>query len=307
MGEKSKILVIGGTGNMGRFIVEASVKAGHPTFVLVRESNFTDPVKGKLVENFKNLGVTLLSGDIQDYENLLKAIKLVDVVISAVGRSDNQYNIIAAMKEAGNIKRFVPSEFGMNVDAGHPIEPAKSGYALKAKIRRAIEAAGIPYTYISCNCSFGFFLPTLAQPGATDLPREKIMMFGDGQHQGIFNKEEDIATYTIRAVVDPRAMNKTLYLRPPNNFYSFNELVSLWEKKIGKTLEKIYVTEDQIIQMIKDASSMEDKVMLVVNYSIFMKGEQTHFDIDPSSGVDSSVLYPDVDYATVDKFLDQFI
>jgi hypothetical protein len=56
-----------------------------------------------------------------------------------------------------------------------------------------------------------------------------------------FNAEEDIATYTIRAVDDPRTLNKTVYLRPPKNIYSYNELVALWEKKIGKTLEKIYV------------------------------------------------------------------
>ena len=60
MAQKSKILIIGGTGYIGKFIVEASAKAGHPTIVLVRESTVSDPVKGKLVENFKNLGVTLL-------------------------------------------------------------------------------------------------------------------------------------------------------------------------------------------------------------------------------------------------------
>jgi len=60
MADKSKILIIGGTGYIGKFIVEASAKAGHPTFALVRESTVSDPVKRKLVENFKNLGVTLI-------------------------------------------------------------------------------------------------------------------------------------------------------------------------------------------------------------------------------------------------------
>ncbi|KAK9194711.1 hypothetical protein WN944_005418 [Citrus x changshan-huyou] len=247
-------------------------------------------------------------GDLHDHESLVKAIKPVDVVISAVGRTEveDQFKLIAAIKEVGNIKRFFPTEYGSNVDAGHPIEPAKSGYARKAKIRRAIEAEGIPHTYVSCNCSFGFFLPTMAQPGATAPPRENILFYGDGQPKAIFNKEEDIATYTIKAVDDPRTLNKTLCLRPPKNIYSFKELVALWEKKIGKTLEKIYVTEDQILQMIQDASN-EDKIMLVVNFSIFMKGEQTNFEIDPSSGVEASELYPDVDYATVEEYLDQFV
>ena len=60
MPEKSKILIIGGTGYIGEFIVEASTKAGHPTFVLVRESTVSDSVKGKLVEGFKNSGSTLV-------------------------------------------------------------------------------------------------------------------------------------------------------------------------------------------------------------------------------------------------------
>ena len=47
---------------------------------------------------------------------------------------------------------------------------------------------------------------------------------------------------------DPRTVNKILYLRTPKNIYSLNELVALWEKKIGKTLEKIYVSEEKILK-----------------------------------------------------------
>lgn len=60
MGEKSKILIIGGTGTMGRYLVEGSAKAGHPTFVLVRETTVSDPVKAKLVDTFKSYGATPL-------------------------------------------------------------------------------------------------------------------------------------------------------------------------------------------------------------------------------------------------------
>jgi hypothetical protein len=66
-----------------------------------------------------------------------------------------------------------------------------------------------------------------------------------------FNAEYDIGTYTIRAVDDPRTLNKIVYLRPPKNIYSHNELVALWEKKIGKTLEKIYVPEEKILKDIQ--------------------------------------------------------
>ncbi|KAA8535614.1 hypothetical protein F0562_030617 [Nyssa sinensis] len=84
MAEKSKILIIGGTGYLGKFMVEASIKAGHPTFALVRKSMVSDPVKGKLIDSFNNSGVTVLYGDLHDHESLVKAIKQVDVVISTV-------------------------------------------------------------------------------------------------------------------------------------------------------------------------------------------------------------------------------
>ena len=67
----------------------------------------------------------------------------------------------------------------------------------------------------------------------------------------IFVKEEDIATYTIKAVDDPRTLNKIVYLRPHENILSLNEIVSLWEKKIGKTLEKTYLLEDQLLKKIQ--------------------------------------------------------
>jgi len=70
------------------------------------------------------------------------------------------------------------------VDRVHAVEPSKSAFAAKAKIRRAIEAEGIPYTYVSSNYFADYFLPTLAQPGATTPPRDKVIIPGDGNPKG---------------------------------------------------------------------------------------------------------------------------
>ncbi|KAM6557177.1 hypothetical protein CsatB_004196 [Cannabis sativa] len=305
---KSKILFIGGTGYIGKFIVEASAKAGHDTFVLVRESTLSNPDKAKIIDGFKSLGVKIVHGDLFDHQSLLSAIKLVDVVISTVGHGQltDQVKIITAIKEAGNVKRFFPSEFGNDVDRVHAVEPAKSAFEIKAKIRRAIEAEGIPYTYVSSNYFAGYFLPNLAQVGASAPPRDKVVILGDGTPKAIFNKEEDIGSYTIRAVEDPRTLNKILYIRPPANIYSFNELVALWEKKIGKTLEKEYVPEDKLLKTIQE-SPIPINVILSINHSAFVKGDHTNFEIEPSFGVEASQLYPDVKYTTVDEYLNQFV
>jgi pterocarpan reductase len=52
-------------------------------------------------------------------------------------------------------------------------------------------------------------------------------------------------------VDDPRTLNKILYIKPSKNIYSFNELVALWEKKIGKTLEKSFIPEDKLLKDIE--------------------------------------------------------
>ncbi|XP_030501711.2 phenylcoumaran benzylic ether reductase Pyrc5 [Cannabis sativa] len=305
---KSKILFIGGTGYVGKFIVEESTKAGHETFVLVRESTLSNLDKAKIIDAFKSLEVKIVHGDLFDHHSLVRAIKLVDVVISTVGLAQlaDQIKIIVAIKEAGNVKRFFPSEFGNDVDRVDAVEPAKSMFETKAKIRRAIEAEGIPYTYVSSNYFAGYFLRNLAQVGATAPPRDKVVILGDGNPKVIFNKEQDIGIYSIRAVEDPRTLNKSLYIRPPANIYSFNQLVALWEKKISKTLEKEYVPEDKLLKTIQE-SPIPINVILSINHSAFVKGDHTNFEIEPSFGVEASHLYPDVKYTTVDEYLNQFV
>lgn len=47
----------------------------------------------------------------------------------------------------------------------------------------------------------------------------------------IWADEDDIATYTINIVDDPRTLNKTLYLRPAANILSHKQVVQIWEKQ----------------------------------------------------------------------------
>ncbi|KAJ1428210.1 NmrA-like domain [Sesbania bispinosa] len=303
----TKILFIGGTGYIGKFIVEASLKAGHPTYLLVRESSLSHPARSPIIQKFKTLGVNIVLGDLYDHESLVTAIKQVDVVISAVGHVQlaDQIRIISAIKEAGNVKRFFPSEFGNDVDRTHAVDPAKTAYQVKAKIRRTIEAEGIPHTIVSCNFFAGYFLSSLSQPGATAPPRDKVVILGDGNPKCVFNKEEDVGTYTIKAVNDPRTLNKILYIKPQENTLSFNDLVSLWEKKIGKILERVYVPGDQVLKEIQE--SQVPNVVLAICHAVYVNGDQTNFEIEPSFGVEASALYPDVKYTTVDEFLNQFV
>ena len=57
----------------------------------------------------------------------------------------------------------------------------------------------------------------------------------------------DIGKFTIKTVDDIRTLNKSVHFRPTCNFLNINELASLWEKKIGRILPRVTVTEDDLL------------------------------------------------------------
>jgi len=305
---KSKILVLGATGYIGKFIAKASARLGHPTFVLVRPDTTAVPNSARkvLLDSFTAAGITILHGDIGDHESILAALKQVDVVISALAATviTDQLKLIDAIKEVGHIKRFLPSEFG--IDAGKTVDvPAvRAVFKPKVEIRTALRESGIPYTLINSNSFAGYFIPTLAQQGLEAPPRDKITILGDGNAKAIYVDEDDIATITIKSVDDPRTLNKQLVIRPPTNVLSFNELIEIWEKKIGHTLEKSYVPESTLRKQL-DELPFPKFIYPAILYSIYVAGDEL-FELGPEDAL-ASELYPDYEYKTVSSLLDKFV
>ncbi|RLM91466.1 hypothetical protein C2845_PM08G07630 [Panicum miliaceum] len=274
--EKSKILVVGATGYLGRHVVAASARLGHPTFALVRDAAPSDPAKAALLKSFQDAGVTLLKGDLYEQASLVSAVRAADVVISTLGSLQiaDQTRLIDAIKEAGNVKRFFPSEFGLDVDRTGIVEPGKTLLSGKA----------------------------LAQGP----PADKAVVLGDGNAKAVYVEEGDIGTYTVLAADDPRAENKTLYVRPPANTLSHNELLALWEKKSGRAFEREYIPEEAVLKQIQE-SPVPLNIILAIGHAAHVRGEQTGFEVDPAKGAEAAELYPDVKYTTVDEYLDRFL
>lgn len=47
--------------------------------------------------------------------------------------------------------------------------------------------------------------------------------------------------------------------------------------------------------------------ILSIGHATHIQGEQSKLEVDPSSGVDASELYPDVKYTTVDDYLNRLL
>ncbi|XVF45299.1 hypothetical protein PTKIN_Ptkin02bG0194500 [Pterospermum kingtungense] len=307
MEEKSRVLIIGATGRLGYHLATFSLQFGHPTFILIRDSSSTDPIRAQKLDFLIAAGAIPLKGSLDDEKSLMEAVKQVDVVICSIPSKQalDQKLLIKVIKESGCIKKFIPSEFGVDPDKIQISDLDNQFYSRKSEIRRHVEAEGVPYTYICCNLLMSYLLPWLAQPGLKTPPRDKAIIFGDGNTKAVFLKDIDVAACTIRAIDDPRTLNKTLYLRPPGNVYSMNELIAIWENKIDEKLEKIYVPEEELLKKIKETPYPDNMEMIFI-YSAFVKGDHTYFDIK-SCGVDGTQLYPHLKYTTVSEYLDTLL
>ncbi|XP_075110828.1 putative pinoresinol-lariciresinol reductase 3 [Nicotiana tabacum] len=303
--EKSKILIIGVTGRLGFELAKASLNSLHPTFGLVRDSAFSDPHKSQKLHFLSGAGVTLIKGSLQDEDILVEALKQVDVVICAVSSKQvlEQKLLVSAIKRAGCIKRFLPSEFGSDPDRTRISDLDHNFYSRKSEIRRLIEAEGIPYTYVCCNFFTSFFLLSLVQPGRKNPPRDEVSIFGDGTAKG---QMIDPSQFCLKQEYNISYNVSNIYMRPPGNVYSMNELVDIWEGKIGKTLKRNYITEDELLKKIREMPYPEN-MELVFIYSAFVKGDQTYFSIDSSGGLEGTQLYPQITYTTISEFLDTLL
>ncbi|CAM0879483.1 unnamed protein product [Alopecurus aequalis] len=250
--ERSRVLVIGGTGHIGKHIVAASARHGHPTSVLIRDATPLDPAKAQLLMRFVDSGVALIKGDLFNHESLVKAIKSTDIIISAVGPVNSL------------------SRRGLSQQSRRPT-----------------------------------IIGDVTRVGAGP-PSDKITVLGDGDAKAVFVVEEDIADYTVRATDDPRTLNKILYMRPPANIVSHNELISMWERKAGKTFQIVLISEVDLLERIKEAPYPLN-ILLFLALSIFVRGDQANFEIEPSFGVEATELYPDVKYTTIDEYLNRLL
>lgn len=60
MEKKSRILIVGATGNLGFELAKASLQASHPTFALLRDSAFSDRLKSRNLQTLSDQGASLL-------------------------------------------------------------------------------------------------------------------------------------------------------------------------------------------------------------------------------------------------------
>ena len=79
----------------------------------------------------------------------------------------------------------MPSEYGIDpARMLNAIEQGRDTFEQKMAVRKAIEEANIPFTYVSANCFAGYFAANLSQMHTLVPPAHQVTVYGDGNVKG---------------------------------------------------------------------------------------------------------------------------
>ena len=228
------ILVIGGTGTLGRQIVKQALDEGYQVKCLVRDFR-----RGAFL---KDWGAELIYGDLSIPSTIPTSLKGVTTIIdSATVRSTSSYTsetidwrgklaLLEAAKLVG-IKKFI--YFSVLNASKNPSIPLLS---LKLKMEKKLEASGLNYTIFQCS---GFFQGLISQYALPILENETIWLPGNSAPVAYLDTQ-DAAKAVVQSLGSTDYDKKTVSLIG-EKFWTSKEIVELCERLSGKTANISYI------------------------------------------------------------------
>ena len=228
------ILVIGGTGTLGRQIVKQALDDGYQVKCLVRDFR-----RGSFL---KDWGAELIYGDLAIPSTIPLALKGITTVIDAATiRSTSSYTsetvdwrgklaLIEAAKLIG-IKKII--SFTILNASSNPSIPLLD---LKLQIEKKIVNSGLNYTIFQCS---GFFQGLISQYALPVLENETIWLQSNSAPVAYLDTQ-DAAKAVILSLTNSDYDNKTV---SPigQKFWSSKEVIELCERLSGKTAKISYI------------------------------------------------------------------
>ncbi|CZT23655.1 related to phenylcoumaran benzylic ether reductase [Ramularia collo-cygni] len=237
------ILIFGSTGLIGTRITNAIVaNKAHWDSVSIFTSKETVASKSERIEELKRQGVRVITGDFTSESDVNEAYKGIDTVVSCVGRPviDKQLLLIQLADKHPDVKRFLPSEYGTDIEYWESSANEKP-HQLKLKVRALFkEVTNLDYTYVVTgpygDADGGLYLgarkPEEEAVGCFDVKRKRAVVIGDGNGKISLSTMRDVGKFVVGALLHPEeSRNKALHV---NSFTTTeNELVTEFEKQTG--------------------------------------------------------------------------
>ena len=228
------ILVIGGTGTLGRQIVKQALDEGFQVKCLVRDFRRS--------AFLKDWGAELVYGDLSIPSTLPRALKGVKIVVdSATIRSTSNYTsetvdwkgklaLLEASKLIG-IKRFI--SFSVLNASKNPSIPLMD---LKIRMEKELENSELNYTIFQCS---GFFQGLISQYALPVLENETIWLASSSAPIAYVDAQ-DAAKAVVQTLTNTEYENKTVSVIG-EKFWTPKEIIQLCERLSGKTAKISYI------------------------------------------------------------------
>ncbi|KAF9890866.1 hypothetical protein FE257_005442 [Aspergillus nanangensis] len=208
MADKSNLLMFGATGAIGNYIIKAIINSKDAFGrIAVFTSANTVASKVKEIDALKQAGVEIITGDIASQDDVKAAYSGFDTVISALGRGAiaSQIPLIQLAAESSNIKRFVPSEYGTDIEYG-PASQHEKPHQQKLKVRAALkEVQGqLEHAYVVTGPygDYPFYIGPAAEPkvGSFDATKKHAVLLGDGNGRISLTSRPDVGKFVVHTL-----------------------------------------------------------------------------------------------------------
>lgn len=224
------LLIVGGTGTLGRQIVLQALTKGYQVRCLVRSL--------RKAAFLKEWGAELVYGDLTSPETIPPCLRGITAVIDASTSRpydlatikqvdwDGKIALVEACQTA-NIQRFVfCSALNLEQFSNIPLMEMKQGIEIKLK------ESEIPYTIFRLSGFYQGLIEQYAIPILEDLP---IWITNENTSVSYMDTQ-DIAKFCLRTLQLPKTINKTFLLGGPKGWLS-SEIIKLCEQLAGQSAQ----------------------------------------------------------------------
>ncbi|KAI1407104.1 NAD(P)-binding protein [Hypoxylon sp. FL1857] len=189
----SKVLIIGATGTIGKYITNAIVSTKPPIAqqisIFTSQATTSSPSKQDLLSSWKSEGVSIITGDLNNADDVRKAYSGIDTVISCLGRNAllSQIELLKLAEESKDVQWFFPSEYGTDIeyDASSKNEkPHQNKLKVRAFIRDNLKR--VKCTYVVTGPYIDMFLPLVPvaeEAGGFDTKSKRAVVVGSGDEK----------------------------------------------------------------------------------------------------------------------------